>query len=194
LFQQVVSIGESSPQAYLFCANTAAEPRIYCTHAPCRYISSLDGTPTPWDNKSFAFLGDLVQNLISTIQFPDNAFEEIQVQVQTADYMLHHLDDLNISPVFIPVEPDAEDLAVQENRTRHFIYLPAVYVPLLLSAGGYTVHQAWELLYPGATTMTRHDCLCSFNLMAPSSLNRRSASTVPTRSTVSIHHHRGAPS
>jgi len=86
----------------------------------------LDGTPTPWDNKSFAFLGDLVQNLISTIQFPDNAFEEIQVQVQTADYMLHHLDDLNISPVFIPVEPDAEDLAVQENRTRRFIYLPAV--------------------------------------------------------------------
>jgi len=148
LFQQVVSIGESAPQAYLFCANTAAEPRIYCAHAPCRYLSSLDGTPTPWDTQSFAFIGDLVQNLISTIQFPDNAFEVIQVRVRTADYMLQHLDELNLHPVFVPVEPDVEDPTTQVIRTRRFMYLPAVYVPLFLSAGGYTIRQIWERLYP----------------------------------------------
>jgi len=148
LLQQVVSLGENTLQAYLFCANTAVEPRIYCAHAPSRYVSSLEGVPTPWDNKSFAFLGDLVQNLISTIQFPDNAFEEITLHAKTVDYMLQNLDELAGHPVFVPADPTLNDPTVQEITTRRFMYLPAAYVPLFLSASGYSVRQTWNLLYP----------------------------------------------
>jgi hypothetical protein len=148
LLQQVVSLGENTLQAYLFCANTAVEPRIYCAHAPSRFVSSLEGITTPWDNKSFAFLGDLVQNLILTIQFPDHAIEEITVHAKAVDYMLQNLDELAGHPVFVPVDPTLNDPTVQEITTRRFMYLPAAYVPLFLSASGYSVRQTWNLLYP----------------------------------------------
>jgi len=148
LLQQVVSLGENTLQAYLFCANTTVEPRIYCAHSPSRYVSSLEGIPTPWDNQSFAFLGDLVQNLMSPIQFPDSAFEEITVHAKTVDYILQNLDELAGNPVFVPVDPALDDPTIQEITTRQFMYLPAVYVPLFLSASGYSIRQTWNLLYP----------------------------------------------
>jgi hypothetical protein len=34
IFQQVVSVRATVPQAYLFCADTTLGPRVYCTHFP----------------------------------------------------------------------------------------------------------------------------------------------------------------
>jgi hypothetical protein len=148
LFQQAVTTGEVTPQAYLFCASTNTEPRIYCAHLPSIYVSALEGTITPWDDHSFAFLGDLVQNLVSTIHFLNDAIDTVQVWTRTAEYMAQNLDELIVTPVFMPVQPNQADPTIQEITTRKVMYLPAVYVPLFLSASGYTIRQAWETLYP----------------------------------------------
>jgi hypothetical protein len=60
LYQQVVNIGSTVPQAYLFCDATLAGPRIYCVHLINRYVGALDGDITPWDNQSFGCLGEVV--------------------------------------------------------------------------------------------------------------------------------------
>jgi len=47
-----------------------------------------------WDNNSFAFLGDIVHGMISTVMFEENAFEVIQAWTKTMMYMLQNLDKL----------------------------------------------------------------------------------------------------
>ncbi len=98
------------------------------------------------DDQSFAFLGDLVQNLVSTIVFPDNAFKALDVWNKTSAYMLQHLQELQESQVFPPNLLDPEDEDLEEVRFRMFMFLPAVYVPLCLSSQGYKIQQLWEIL------------------------------------------------
>jgi hypothetical protein len=47
-----------------------------------------------WDNNNFAFLGDIVHGMISTVMFEENAFEVIQAWTKTMMYMLQNLDKL----------------------------------------------------------------------------------------------------
>jgi hypothetical protein len=108
----------------------------------------LDGSESPWDDQSFAFLGDLVHNLVSTIVFPENAFKMQDVWAKTSAYMLQHLNELQESQVFPPNLPDPDDLDLEEIRTRRFMFLPAVYVPLFISSRGYKIQQMWKILYP----------------------------------------------
>jgi len=88
-----------------------------------------------------------VQKQVTNVLFHDNAFEAIEVQAYTAEYILTHLEDLNPQlPIFPPLLPnDPNSVAI---RTRRCMYLPAAYVPLLLNTSGYTARQAWEILYP----------------------------------------------
>jgi len=61
--------------------------------------------------------------------------------------MLQHLNDLTTAmPLFPPVAEDEADAI--EVTVRKVSYLPTVYVPLFLSAGGYTIKQAWDRLFP----------------------------------------------
>jgi hypothetical protein len=153
LLRQVVNQVDTTAQAYFLSSYTSQGPRIFCVHLPRIYCSALDGTPTRWDDKSFAFLGEVLQGLISIVEFPTNAFETVTLQARTADYILQHLDDLD--PVFPPAQPDPADATLQEVTTRRMMYLPAVYVPLFLSAAGYSIRQVWELLIPALTQ--RHE-------------------------------------
>jgi hypothetical protein len=149
LYQQVVSLGGSVPQAYLCCSNTLTGARIYCVHSPNKFVGNLDGTPTPWDNLSFAFLGEVVHSLVSFVLFPEDAFDLIQVRTRTLPYIIEHqeeLTDLAVFPPVLPAEVDSEEVL-----TRRFMALPAAYVPLLLNSRGYTAKQAWDLLYPAVT-------------------------------------------
>jgi hypothetical protein len=143
-----VGLGGTTLQAYLICAHSAQGPRIYCLHTPGRYVEALDGTSTPWDNKSYAFLGEVIRGQVSIVNFPENAFEEINVWVKTDAVMLQNLPQLEQNPVFPPNLPDPDDPEVIEVTTRRAMYLPAVYVPLCLSASGYSTKQMWEILYP----------------------------------------------
>jgi hypothetical protein len=67
LFRQVVTQVDTTAQAYLLSSYTSQGPRIFCVHLPSMFCSSMDGTPTRWDDKSFAFLGEVLQGLISIV-------------------------------------------------------------------------------------------------------------------------------
>jgi hypothetical protein len=150
LYQQVVSSGGSVLQAYLCCSRVVTGTRIFCLHLPTQFISSLDGAPTPWDNKSFAFKGEAIQGLISVVQFPTNAFDEVDAYVRPLAYMLEHQDELDDAPCFPPAYDNDEDS--EEVTTRNCIFLPAVYVPLLLRPSGYSAKEVWRILYPAIET------------------------------------------
>jgi hypothetical protein len=106
LYDQVMNLC-IVPQAYLLCANSAQGPRIYCAHSPSKYRSALDRTVTAWDNKSFAFLGEAGQGMVSIINFPENALEAITVWTKSVAYIIQHLPELD--PVLPLSLPDADD-------------------------------------------------------------------------------------
>jgi hypothetical protein len=147
LMSQVVGLGSATPQAYLLVASTSQGPRIYCAHLPSRFFGALDGTATPWDNQAFAFLGDVVRGHVTTINFPEDAFDTVQVWVKMEVYMQNNQQELDEVPLFPPnLLPDADDPDLIQVTVRKCMYLPAIYVPLFLSAGGYSIKQVWDLL------------------------------------------------
>ncbi len=146
LFQQAVSGSGAVPQAYLCCGTSTTGPRVHCLHLPSKYMAALDGSTTPWDDRSFAFLGEVVHKLVSIVVFPEDAFDTITVRVKTVNYMLQHQEDLVDMVMFPPVTPQEGDAEVV--TIRKCMYLPAVYVPLLLNSRGYTIKQLWDILYP----------------------------------------------
>jgi hypothetical protein len=145
LLQQVVDLGGRQLHAYLCCGNSNGinGSRIYCLHFPTKFLLPLDRQPSLWDNTNFAFPGEVLQGQVTTVVFPTTAFDVFTARVKSLDYMVQHLDDLTpATPLFPPELPEAAD--TEEQTVQQFCYLPAVYVPLLLSAGGYTVRQVWE--------------------------------------------------
>jgi hypothetical protein len=95
----------------------------------------------------FAFLSKIVRGQVTNVLFHENAFEEIDVQVLMVPHILEHIEELTTAtPLFHPVIlGDANTIAA---HTQRFMYLPMVYVPLLLNTLGYTLCQVWERLYP----------------------------------------------
>jgi hypothetical protein len=149
LYEQVVNRGGQTPQAYLCCAASwDGNMRIYCVHCPSKFLGALDGATTPWDDRSFGFLGEVMHGHISVTFFPENAFEPVTTWAKTADYITQHLDVLQQDPAFPPDLPDADDPDISEVTTHRFMFLPHVYILLVLSAHGHTVKQLWEVLYP----------------------------------------------
>jgi hypothetical protein len=148
LFEQAIGTPAHVPQAYLCCVLTRRGVRIHCLHMPSRFVGSLDGKVTPWDGMSFAFLGDVVHGLATTVIFPQNAFNVTgNVRVLPLERILDAFqqDPMQQDPLH-PVEPDEAD--GQLAYTRMLMYLPMRYAPYFLDAGGYTVRQTWELLIP----------------------------------------------
>jgi hypothetical protein len=106
----------------------------------------MDGTTTPWDDRSFAFLGDIVRGLIMTVMFPEDAFDEVTTRTRTIDYMVQHQEKL-IDATFFPMATPQDEQS-EEVTTRKLMFLPAVYVPLLINSRGYTAKEVWASLYP----------------------------------------------
>jgi hypothetical protein len=149
LLEQAVGAGPV-PQAYLCCSLQRNQVRIYCLHIPSKYVGALDGRLSPWDGNSYAFLGEITQGVATTVNFPNTSFNPVMnVRSKTSDYIVTHLDALGNKglPPTQADEPDTELVS-----TRRVIYLPARYVPLLLSPAGYTLRQTWDLLYPALVT------------------------------------------
>jgi hypothetical protein len=115
---------------------------------PSRFIGSLDGRVTPWDGMSFAFLGDVVHGLTTTVMFPQNAFNVTgSVRVLPLERILEAFQqDPTQQDPLRPVE--ADEAEGQLAYARMLMYLPIRYTPYFLDAGGYTVRQTWELLIP----------------------------------------------
>jgi hypothetical protein len=63
-------------------------------------------------------------------------------------YIQNNQQELEAVPLFPPNLPDADDPDLIQVTVWKCMYLPAIYVPLLLSAGGYSIKQVWNLLPP----------------------------------------------
>jgi hypothetical protein len=145
LLEQAVGAGPV-PQAYLCCSVRRNQVRVFCLHLPSRYVSSLDGNPTPWDGQNFASLGEITQGMITTVELPANVFRTVNnVRAKTCEYIINHLDELEragLEPVL------AEEPTANRISTRQIMYLPPRYVQLMLNPSGYTLRQMWDTLYP----------------------------------------------
>jgi hypothetical protein len=145
LLEQAVGVGPV-PQAYLCCSVRRNQVRVFCLHLPSRYVSSLDGNLTPWDGQIFAFLGEITQGMITTVELPANAFRTVNnVRAKTCEYIISHLDEIEqagLEPVLAD-EPTSNRIS-----TRQIMYLPPRYVQLMLNPSGYSLRQMWDILYP----------------------------------------------
>jgi hypothetical protein len=83
-------------------------PKIFALHLPSIFIGMFDSDTTIWDDKCFAIKGDVVQGMVSIINFPDDVFNVITNRVKTLEYMLENLEELHDMPLF-PAVLDNED-------------------------------------------------------------------------------------
>jgi len=69
----------SVPGTYLCCASLhgAARPRIYLLHLMSKYVPAFDGSTTPWDNRLFCFLGEILHGTAQTVALPANVFSTV---------------------------------------------------------------------------------------------------------------------
>jgi hypothetical protein len=146
LLDQAIGLGAQTAQAYLCCGLAPGGVKIFCLHCPTRYATSLEGDITGWDNLCFAFLGELVQGTITNVLFPEDAFTTAMLCIPSIEYIQQHLEDLMDAPYFPPMDDD--DPNSTQVTIRKFMYLPAVYVPLLISSSSYSLKEVWTRLYP----------------------------------------------
>ncbi len=85
LFQQVVRRGGGTLQSYLCCGRSMNGPKIFALHLPSIFIGMFDSDTTIWDDKCFAIKGDVVQGMVSIINFPDDVFNVITNRVKTLE-------------------------------------------------------------------------------------------------------------
>lgn len=133
----------TTPQAYLAIYTTDV-PRVYCLHRPSRFVPDIMGTASPWDNASFAFLGDITEGIMTTVYFPPNAF---QLTPDTETYSAQE------GIALLQAEPRLPQLTIQQGtgsllRTRRLMALPTKYAPMFLDAAGTPLSTAWLMLYP----------------------------------------------
>jgi hypothetical protein len=146
LFRQVALNSRPVLQAYLACVATARGPRIYCVHSPATFTAALDGTETPWDDETFAFLGEPVQGMTTMVKLPETCFNVVNGWAKTAEHIMGHLNEFNAYGSLRPVEN--HDDTVSHTFTRLCTYLPLRYASSMLDSRGYTPRQVWEILYP----------------------------------------------
>jgi hypothetical protein len=146
LFQQVVNRWGGVLQSFLCCGRSLNGPRVFALHLPSKFLAPLDCTPSVWDDRSFAFKGDVVQGMVSIVNFPDEAFEVTTQRVKTLEYMLRKQAELEDLPIFPSVS--AQENESKEITTRRFIFLPAAFALLLIRSTGYTLKEVWDLVYP----------------------------------------------
>jgi hypothetical protein len=135
LFTQMINRGHGVLQSYLCWGRSLNGSKIFAIHFPSTFKATFN-SDSIWDDKSFGIKGDVVQGMVSIVNFPDDAFEIIKGEVHSLPYMLDNLDELQDMPLFPPILGDDDDTEVV--RARKFMFLPAVYAPLSMQSTGYT--------------------------------------------------------
>jgi hypothetical protein len=147
LLEQALGCRADMHQAYLCCAPTRRGNRIFCVHLPSHFASSLDGRTTPWDNNMYACLGDVTNDIATTICLPITAFTPIaNVLAFTKAHLVANIQGENGQDVFPPQHAINDHTTAV--TTRPLMYLPSRYVHLFLDARGYTIRHLWETLPP----------------------------------------------
>jgi hypothetical protein len=63
------------PTAYLCCTSLNGSPHIDVLYMPSKYTPALDGCTTPWDNKLFGFLGEILRETAMIVPIPTTALD-----------------------------------------------------------------------------------------------------------------------
>jgi hypothetical protein len=131
------------PQAFLCTRHY----KIYCIHNLSRFLPALDGSPSPWDDGIFGFVGDLTANHCPSVRLPPEVLTPVEIRAFTEEYMRRHLEELH-DPYGLFPSPPVDHAEATQVSVRGLIYLPLRYAPLLLQGKGYPPREVWELLVP----------------------------------------------
>jgi hypothetical protein len=145
LLRHTLQASQAIPKVYLCLVRTGVNRvEIIAPHRPTSYaVDQIRNTP--WDDRNFAFLGDVRPgNYIKMVEFPDNAFEITGAQrVPTVDNTTALLAASPTRPILLPLAgnaPDSEDI-----ETRMMVQVPQEYIGLVLGRS-LTPRRAWEEL------------------------------------------------
>jgi len=143
-----LAVGNPSvPSTYMCCASIhGTKPRIYVLHTLSKYVPSFDGRPTPWDNRIFGFLGDVMSDSALTIAIPNTSFNIVQCTTYTNARLSNELVRIGDNDLLPRLNAGAQDTVLVQ--TRSLMYLPSKYAPLVLSNRGYGVKEFWNILAP----------------------------------------------
>jgi hypothetical protein len=145
LLERVIG-NTTTPQTYLQLVRTAQGLEVYCVHRPSRFVPSLDGTVSAWDNGLFAFLGEVIDSVATTVYFPSNAFELLApVVTYDVDHGIALLQAANAPLLFEPILPGTANTSLA--TTRRITPVPTKYAHLFLDSRGYLVADAWKRLH-----------------------------------------------
>jgi hypothetical protein len=99
----------SVPGTFLCCAalNGATKTRIYLLHVLSKYVPAMDGQVTPWDNRLFGFLGEILKDQAMTIAIPLSAvYDDIRFSTE--------LININDGDNFPRLNASAQDAQVMQ--------------------------------------------------------------------------------
>jgi hypothetical protein len=147
LFEMILG-NPSIPNTFLCCAllNGQTRPRVYVIHTISKYVPSIDGRITPWDNRIFGYLGELLGGSPMTVILPNTSFNSAPCYVYNDATFAAQLPNLNNGDLFPRLTATHQDAV--HIHTRSLMYLPTKYAPLLLDNKGYTLQEAWNVLIP----------------------------------------------
>jgi len=132
----------SVPNTFLCLAalNGTACYRVDVLHTLSKYTPTLDGSPTPWDNCIFGFLGDVLKNTTASVIIPNTAFSIVQGLEYNEAQFTAELSLLPQGDLFPRLAANNQDGV--PIHTHYLMFIPTKYAPLLLDNKGYTLQEA----------------------------------------------------
>jgi hypothetical protein len=123
------------PMAFIALIRDHAEEagRSLMVHGVHKYPSTV-GIPSEWDDKIYAFAGDVDDGDITTIAFEDDCFTKTRGELYTnVPSSYNRMDELwGAEPDDELLGPfEDEDALIGASRTRHIMYVPPKYVPII---------------------------------------------------------------
>jgi hypothetical protein len=121
--------------AYLMKYHSEEAGRSLLIHGIHKYPSTV-GIPTEWDDQIYAFAGDVDDGDITTIAFEEDCFATARGVLYTnASSSINCMDELwGAEPDDELLGPfEDEDALISAARTRHIMYVPPKYVPIVPS-------------------------------------------------------------
>jgi len=144
-----MTLGNPTVPLTFLCCSAVHNPntyKIYLVHTLSKYVPALDGRATPWDNRYFCFLGDVLTDTAITVAIPGTAFAvTAQAFIYNDETLAQELVTLPENALFPRQVNNANTMAM---RTRYLMYLPPKYAHLMLDNKGCSPKEAWNRLIP----------------------------------------------
>jgi hypothetical protein len=144
-----ITLGNPTVPHTFLCCSAVHSPntyKIYLVHLLSKYVPALDGRATPWDNRNFCFLGDVLTDTAITVAIPGTTFAvTAQAFIYNDETLAQELVALPENALF-PRQVNNANTTVM--RTHYLMYLPPKYAHLMLDNKGCSPKEAWNRLIP----------------------------------------------